>query len=381
MSPRVGIVGVGQTKYERDKRNQNLTEIIFEAAAKALADANMSREEIDGVVLAAHDLVDGVAVTSMTAGAAAGAHLKDETRICEDGAFGVALACLEILSGGCGTVLVVSWSKCSDCNLDIITNLNFDPFFCRPFGLNELIAHALQAMRFMSKYNITEQQAAMVTVKNRLNALGNPLAHLQAKVGINDVLSSRVLSWPLKELDVPPRSDGACAIVLAAEQQAKRASDAVAWIKGMGWATDGYYLGDRDLSELPSLSLAAQKAYRMAGIADPLREIDVAEIHDVSSFHELMEYQALGFCALGQAGQFIEQGIFHIDGNLPVNPSGGALSSNPYASTGLVRVAEAALQVMGRAEGHQVSQVQTVLAHGVSGLCAQSNCVFVLSAD
>lgn len=381
MNPRVGIIGVGQTRYEQDKRKQNLTEIIFEAASKAVADAHMSIEDIGSVVLAAHDLVDGVAVTTASAGAAAGAHLKSETRVCDDGAFGVAMACLEILSGSCDTVLVVSWSKCSDCNLDIITNLNFDPFFYRPIGLNELTVHACQAMCFMNKYDITEDQAAMVTTKNRSNALHNPLAHLQTEVGINDVLRSRVLSWPLKELDIPPRSDGACAIVLAAEEQAKQSSGAVAWIRGMGWATDGYNPGDRDMSQLPSLSLAAKKAYHMAGITDPLNEVDVAEIHDVTSFHELMEYQALGFCAPGQAGQYIEQGIFHIDGRLPVNPSGGVLSSNPYVATGLVRVAEAALQVTGRAQGHQVHQASTALAHGISGLCAQSNCVFVLATE
>jgi acetyl-CoA C-acetyltransferase len=116
----------------------------------------------------------------------------------------------------------------------------------------------------------------------------------------------------------------------------------------------------------------------MAGIKDPIKDIDIAELYDVSSFHELMEYEALGFCKEGEGGKFIDSGATQFDGKLPVNPSGGMLSSNPYTAVGLYRVAEAALQVCGRAGERQVPSVKKALAHGMSGICGQSNCVVIL---
>jgi acetyl-CoA C-acetyltransferase len=117
----------------------------------------------------------------------------------------------------------------------------------------------------------------------------------------------------------------------------------------------------------------------MAGIRDPLKEIDAAELYDVTSYHELMEYEALGFCAGGEGGRLMERGATSLGGELPVNPSGGMLSSNPYTAVGLFRVAEAALQVTGRAAGRQVPGAKVALAHGMSGICGQSNCVAILS--
>lgn len=375
---KVGIIGVAQSKYEA-KKNDHLIDLIFQVSTTALEDAGLTIKDIGTVVMAAHDLIDGRAISTMTLASGTGCYLKDHQRVADDGAFALALAYMRCLSGEFDTALVVSWTKCSEGNLDLVTSLNFDPFIHRPFGLNETVAHAIQSMSYMQRYGITEEQAAQVVVKNRSNALNNPCAHLQSKVTAEEVLDSRLMSWPLKELDLPPNSDGACALVLAKENKTKRGTGHCAWIKGVGWINDTYYMGDKELWRLGSLSLAAQRAYAMAGIRDPLGEIDVAEIHDVSSFHELMEYEALGFCREGEGGKFIERGIPTIDGELPINPSGGALSSNPYTAVGLVRVAEAALQVVGRAGDRQVPGVQTALAHGISGLCGQSNCVVILS--
>ena len=378
MANRVAVIGTSQTKHEAAKRGDNLEDIIFEAARGALCDAELEIGDIDSVVLAAHDQIDGRSVTSMLTAPPAGAHLKDEIRVCEDGAFAVALAWLRLLSGELNTSLVVSWSKLSEGDFDVITSLNFEPMFYRPFGCNYVTAHALQATSYMSRYGITEAQAAKVTVKNRSHALNNPLAHLRQDVTVDDVLGSRLLAWPMKELDLPPHSDGACALVLTTQDKVGRAKDGCAWIKGVGWANDTYYLGDKELWELPSLILAAKRAYQMAGITNPLEQIDVAEVHDISSFHELMEYEALGLCKPGEGGRLNEQGITSMKGKLPTNPSGGTLSSHPYTAVGLIRVAEAALQVMGRAGEHQVSGAETAVAHGASGMCGQSNCVVIL---
>ena len=195
---------------------------------------------------------------------------------------------------------------------------------------------------------------------------------------MTEVLQSPYVSTPLRKLNLPPYSDGACAIVLATEEKAMKSGRPVAWVSGIGWSNDTYFMGDKDLSKLSSLSQAAEKAYAMAAIRNPLKEIDVAELYDVTSYHELMEYEALGFCKEGQAGKLIDSGATSIGGELPVNPSGGMLSSNPYTAVGLFRVAEAALQVSGRAGSRQVPGAITALAHGMSGICGQSNCVTIL---
>ena len=378
---RVAVVGICQTKYEGAKRNSSLAEMIFEAASGALRDAGLRIGDIDTVVLAAHDLMDGRSITSMLTSPPAGAHMKDEIRVADDGAFAVALAWYRVLAGEFGTALVVSWSKLSEGDFDTVTSLNFDPMYYRPLGFNYVTAHAMQAASYMMRYGISESQAAKVVVKNRSNALNNPLAHLRQKVSVDDVLRSKLLAWPLKELDIPPKSDGACAIVLANEERAKGAKGRCAWIKGVGWANDTYYLGDKQLGELPSLAVAAKKAYQMAGVTNPLKQLDVAEVHDLSSYHELMAYEALGFCKLGEGGQLIESGATMMGGVLPVSPSGGVLSTHAHTSVGLVRVAEAALQVMGRAGEHQVPGAKTALAQGASGMCGQSNCVVILGRE
>jgi acetyl-CoA C-acetyltransferase len=381
MGDKVAIIGVAQSKYV-ESSGDALADIIFKASANALEDAHLKINDIESVTLAAHDMVDGRAITSMLTAPPAGAYLKDEIRVAEDGAFAAALACLRILSGDFSTSLVVSWSKCSECANDTlhkVANLSYDPFFYRPFALNDVTSYAIQAQRYTSRHNITEAQAAQVVVKNRANALNNELAHLQSRVTVDNVMNSEPVSLPLKTLDLPPWSDGACALVLANEDIARRSKQPCAWITGFGWASDTYYSGDKDLAELESLSLAANQAYKMAGISNPPKELDVAEIHDITSFQELMEYEALRFCPMGMAGKYLDSGATAIDGDLPVNPSGGCLSSNPYTAVGLIRVAEAALQVMCRAGNHQIPGVKTALAHGISGLCAQSNCVIILS--
>jgi len=381
LSEHVAITGIAQSKCSTDNKKA-LADLIFDVSSEALADAHLKIEELESVTLAAHDMLDGRAITTMLNAAPAGAYLKDEIRVAEDGAFALIMACLRVLSGHFTNSLVVSWYRSSECPADTfhtVANLSYDPFFYRPFALNDVTAHALQAQRYMHKYGISEHHAAQVVKKNRSNGVNNVLAHLRTEVTAEEVLRSNPISSPLKALDLPPLSDGACAMVITSSNKVKSTKKPCAWIKGFGWMNDTYYSGDKELAELESLSLAANQAYQMAGITNPLKQLDVAEIHDITSFHELMEYEALGFCPRGKAGKYVEEGIFETNGELPVNPSGGCLSSNPYTATGLIRAVEAALQVMGRAGEHQIAGAKTSLAHGISGLCAQSNCLFILS--
>jgi acetyl-CoA C-acetyltransferase len=378
MGRRVGIIGVTETRCEATNRRDSTYDLVFDVTSRALRDAGIEQSDIDTVVMAESDQVDGRVIGAMAMALPAHAYGKDEIRVEDDGASAVALAYMRCLSGHFDTAVIVSWSMCSQTDLDVLTGYAFDPFYHRPLGLNWKTAHGVQAMAYTRKYGITEKQAAKVTVKNRSNAVNNENAHLRQEIAIEDVLGSPYVSIPLRKLNLPPYSDGACAIVIATEEKAKQSGRPIAWINGVGWSNSTYYMGDRDLSRLSSLGQAAKKAYSMAGIGDPFKEIDVAELYDVTSYHELMEYEALGFCREGEAGRLIDSGATAMGGELPVNPSGGMLSSNPYVAVGLLRVAEAALQVTNRAHNRQVPGAKTALAHGLSGICGQSNTVVIL---
>ena len=378
MKDGVAIIGVGQTAYLPQRPEEILDEMVFEAASRALVDAGLERRQIDSIVIAAGDEIDGRPISSMLEACPAGAYLKDEIKVTEEGSYAVILGALRILSGVFETALVVSWSKCSEAPVTQVTNYSAEPFFSRSCSLNYITAEAMQVSAYQAKHGLATRAAARVVTKNRKNALRNRLSCIRKPLYLEEVLYSNVIATPIRTLDLAPLCDGACALVLASAEKARELSDKPVWIKGMGWASDTYYLGERDLTSISSLGKASQRAYALAGIANPLEDIDVAEIHDISSYRELMTYEALGFCREGQASTFMEEGTTEINGKLPVNPSGGCLSGNPFFAAGLVRVAEATLQIRGDAGSHQVPGAKTALAQGSYGFCGQGNSVFIL---
>jgi acetyl-CoA C-acetyltransferase len=232
----------------------------------------------------------------------------------------------------------------------------------------------------MTRFSITEEQCAMVSVKNHENACRNPYAQLPMRITVDDVLQSRMLAEPIKLLDASPISDGACAIILARESAATRITERPVWVRGVGYSADPYHLGDRDLSDCDALVQAARRAYRMAGIDDPAKQIDLVELYDAFSYQELLWTEGLGLCTRGEGGNLVASGATRMDGSIPVNPSGGLLSAHTVTVAGLVRMAEAVLQIRGEAEERQLPDVRTAVAHGVNGPCGQSHCVWVLGA-
>jgi acetyl-CoA C-acetyltransferase len=379
MAGKIGILGMGMSKIDGAKKGTKLDDLVFEVASKALNDASLTRMDMDGVVIAACDELDGRSISSMLEAAPAGAYLKDEIKVTDDGSYGVIMAAMRTLSGLFDLTLVVSWCKMSESPVSDVMRMRWDPFYHREFGMNHITTAGLMAGSYLNKYPISEDIPARVVVKNRKNGARNESAHLQTPVTLKEVKSSPIVSWPLKALDCAPESDGACALVLASERKVKELGKTAVWLTGFGWAADSYYLGERDLCDSRSLRLAADKAYKMAKIHNPLKEIDVAEISDFTSYHELIAYEGLGLCGPGKAADLIERGETETEGELPVNPSGGLLSSNPFMAAGLVRVAEAYLQLSGRAGNHQIPDVQKALAQASTGFCAQGNAVFVLS--
>jgi acetyl-CoA C-acetyltransferase len=141
-----------------------------------------------------------------------------------------------------------------------------------------------------------KEQIAKVSVKNLKNALNNPYAHKKGRIKVDDVLRSPMLSYPLRKLNCCPYSDDACAIILASEEKAKKITDNPVWVKGLGYAGDEQWLGDKDFVEwLPPIT-ASRRAYKMAGIEDPGKELDVAEVYNPFTWQELLWYEQFGFC-------------------------------------------------------------------------------------
>jgi acetyl-CoA C-acetyltransferase len=374
---RVAIVGVAQTKYQGHNPASH-AELSYEVTRNALEDAGMTIEDVDNTVTVCNDFWDGRTISSMAITEATGSHRVPTTNVEGDGTYGALMGLMRILSGHHRVTLVVAQSKPSEGIPSVITNAMFDPIYERMLGLDAVNSSALQMRQYMSNYGVTEEQCAKVSVKNHRNARNNPYAHMPLDITVEDVLHSRVLADPIKLLDASPMSDGACAIILADESVAKKRGKKAVWIEGVGHCADAYHLGDRDLAESPALQAAAKRAYGMAGVSDPTRNIDVAELYDAFSYMELMWMEGLGLCRQGEAGAVIDKGVTEMKGKLPVNPSGGVLSAHAVQVAGLARIAEAVLQLRGEAGARQVDGARVALAHGIEGACGQGHCVFVL---
>lgn len=381
MFRRVAIVGYAQTRHQENMQKTR-EDMVFEVVREALRSAGILREELDTVITASTDFLDGRTISNVFLSMANGAFLKDESKVEEDGAFALYYAMMRILAGTHDVALVSAHTQTSTYSPHLVSFFTLDPLFDRQIGiLNDVAAAAIQARMYMNRYGVSEEHAAMVSLKNLGNAARNPNAHRRLPdLTMEEVLNSRLYYDPVRELMMSPRSDGACVVLIASEEKAREITDSPVWIEGAGCCQDGY-LRDRNLHALDSLKSAAERAYGMAGVKDPYAELDVAEISERFAHEELMMYEALGLCREGKGKVLIEEGLTERYGELPVNPSGGALAADPGCATGLVRVIEAAKQLRGEAAGYQIPEVSRALAHGQFGMCAQKNTVFILGGD
>jgi acetyl-CoA C-acetyltransferase len=223
-------------------------------------------------------------------------------------------------------------------------------------------------------------QCAGVVVKNRRNALKNPLASFPADLSVDEVLNGPPLAWPLSRRETSEHVDGAVVMVLASGKRAAALAEKPVWILGAGWCNGSASLESRDWSALPYLEKAARMAYRQAGIKDPWDEIDFAEVDDTYAYKELQSLEALGLCGFGEAGMLLEQGTFDPDGEFPVNVSGGSLGVGSLLDgTGLHRALEAVLQLRGEAGARQLEDASIGLVQSWRGVPTTSGAVAVLS--
>jgi len=376
----IAIVGVAQTRFERKKPDKTAYDLVFEMTRSALDDAGLTINDIDNVVTVSNDFLDGRTISSMAVGDAAGAHDKNISTVEGDGTFGAFYGAMRVL-GGFRATLVVAHSKGSEGDVKTVTNGMFDPIYQRHLGLESISSSALQANAYMDRYGISEEEIALVSVKNHGNARQNPFAQMPMDLTVGDVMRSKKIADPIKLLDCSPVSDGAAAIIITDAVTAQKAKKQPVWIRGIAHCSDDYFLGDRDLADPKALSQAAAKACKMAGIDDPLKTIDVVELYDAFSYMEPLWLEGLGFCAPGHGMRILKDGITAMSGSLPVNPSGGVLSAHAVLVAGLVRIIEATIQLRGEAGGRQVKGAKTALAHGINGPCGQSHCVWILSRE
>ena len=377
---RVAITHVAQSAGGESR--ESLMDFTYQVNREILDKAGLKRADVGCIIAGSADIFhSGLSCANAFDWDGIGAFLKEGSRA-EESAFSFIYGCMRILSGQYDTVLVTALVKGSENpDNDPITSFYGDPFYLRPLGMNESAVAAMQMRQYMDRYGIKEEQCAAVAVKNLGNALFNPYAHKKRRVSLDDVMGSERVYDPLKALECAPKSDGVVAVLLASEEKAKKLTGKPVWLSGYGCSMDHFIPGDRDLLK-GELRKAAAKAYKMAGIRDPLKRIDVAEVCEPYAFQELLWCEQLGFCKEGEGGNLIESGMTGMDGSLPVNPSGGVLATNPYPARGLYRIAEAALQIKGQAGEHQVpKKVKTALAHSTHGFGGQCHSVIILSAQ
>jgi acetyl-CoA C-acetyltransferase len=386
MARRVGICAVAQTTYEHDKKDirfQGMALDVLEALREQM-EVTFPRHEkgktgIDMTISVSDDIFDARTISDNGMTDVLGAHFGCEEKVTQEGIQAVYYGMAAIMSGHCDMVLIIGHCKESQPeSRNMVTHMAFDPFFTRPVGLDFCAAAGLQAQAYMEKTKITEEQLAKVVVRARQNASKNPYVPEAAPVTLEEVMASEMLADPIRSLHAYPVSDGAVGMVLAAEKIAKKVTKHPVWVTGTGNCMDSFFLGDRDLTSNFALKKAAERAFKRAGVTDPRAAFDVMEISDQYAYQLPMWAEGLGLCDEGAGGRWIDA-----DGpeKAHVNPSGGMLAGNPLILGGLVRAAEAALQLQGTAGDRQVDGAKTALAHGVMGPAGQFHSVITLQRN
>jgi acetyl-CoA C-acetyltransferase len=350
MEKEIAVVGTGSTNFEPDTSKWNWKELMYEAASKAYEDAGLNpRKEIDSFVTCAEDYWEGFSIFDEFVPDQLGAVLRPTCTVCGDGLQGLAVACMQILSGMVDVVAVESHSKISDLKTynDVVL-FAFDPVYNRPLAGHPYYVAGMEMNRFLEKSGNTERQCAGVVSKNMRNALKNPRAAYGKDVSVDDVMASEHMFTPAKDMDISKLADGSIVLVLARADKAKGITDKPVWIKGFGWNSATPWLESRKWGKAKYAKGAAKMAYKMADI-EP-QDIGFAEVDDKFSYKELQHLEAVGLAEKGKAGSDLEAGRYNADGEVPVNVSGGSLGcGNLIEASGLHRALEVVLQLRGEA--------------------------------
>ncbi len=364
------VIGVGQTKHDVKRIDVSMPGLLREAALRALDDAGIGFGDVDAVVIGkAPDMFEGVVMPEIFLADALGAAGKPMLRVHTAGSVGGSTAVVAaqlVQSGAFERVLTVAFEKQSESNAMWALTLKIPFQQSVVAGAGGYFAPLIRA--YMRRSGAPEDTGIRVALKDRLNALKNPYAHLQFPgITFEQVASSPMLWDPIRFLETCPSSDGACAMVLASEGAARRAPGPPAWVHATAMKSEPTMFAGRDQVNPRAGRDCARELYRKAGIGDPRRDLDAAEVYVPFSWFEPMWLENLGFAPEGSGWKLVYDGATALEGEIPWNPSGGVLSSNPIGASGMLRFAEAALQVRGRAGEHQVPGARKALGHAYGG--------------
>lgn len=387
MSETVAVLGTFQTQFKTHHPEHTFAEQAQTAAAGALQSAGMTPDDIDAVVFSlAPTYFMGVADADRWSIDYIFGAGKPMMRVHTGGATGgsaLQAAYSLVRSGLHRSVLIVGAERIAETpDAQRVLNLIFDVFYERDIPLSTNTSVALWTTRYLQRYGFTPEDTARVVVRARRNAMRNPHAHLKGNVTIEEVLASPMISYPIRLFDICPRSSGSAAMIVGNMQMAKRFSSRPAFLNGLASRTTTYWIGDRmtpsadsDFVNFDLAETVGRRCYQLAGITDPLSEIQVVELYDPYSILTPIQLERLGFCGLGTALRLEREGLWDAQGgSVAVNPSGGTLCTNPIAVTGLVRAIDAANQVMGKAGAMQVPGVKNALSSAIGGIAQFYNC-------
>jgi acetyl-CoA C-acetyltransferase len=366
MAEQCAVVGIGPTHHKKRRDDVSIPGLLREAALRALDDAEMTFADIDAVVIGkAPDAFEGIVQPELFLADALGAAGKPMLRVHTAGSVGGSTFIVGahlVESRIHERVLAISWEKQSE------GNAQWGLAGGRSRGIGAGGAFAPWIRAYIEQTGAPDYIGWQVAVKDRLNALKNPYAHLQiADISIEKVKESPMLWDPLRFLESCPSSDGACAVVLTDEAGGKRASKPAAWVAATAVRSELGVFPGRDPVRPQAGVECAHDVYRQAGISVPRQEIDIAELYVPFSWYEPMWLEGHDIAGPGEGWKMVESGETELTGSFPVNPSGGVLSSNPIGASGMLRFAEAALQVRGLAGEHQVDGARTALAQAYGG--------------
>ncbi|MCP3984840.1 MAG: thiolase domain-containing protein [bacterium] len=370
MAELCGVIGIGQTQYAAKRQELSMPGLLREAAERALEDADCTWADIDAVVIGkAPDMFEGVMMPELFLNDAIGGAYKPMLRVHTAGSVGGSTAIVAaslVQSGIHDRVLTVAYEKQSESNATWALTISMPFSVATVAGAGGYFAPLVRG--YIRRSGAPEDTGIRVAVKDRQNALKNPLAHLQLEDISFDMVADSPMLWdPIRYLETCPSSDGACAMVMAKESIATDSTRPAAWIHATEMRSEPTMFSGRD-QVMPRATLDnAASLYKKAGIQNPRSEIDCAEIYVPFSWFEPMWMEGMLFAPINEGWKMTYEGSTALDGDLPVNMSGGVLSSNPIGASGMIRFAEAALQVRGMAGEHQIDGARKALGHAYGG--------------
>jgi acetyl-CoA C-acetyltransferase len=366
MAEPAAIIGFGQTKHAKARADLSMPGLCREAATRALEDAGLDWKDIDAVVIGkAPDAFEGVMQPELFLADALGSAGKPMIRVHTAGSVGgstVVVAAHLVEAGIHARVLAVAWEKQSE------GNAQWGLAGGRSGGIGAGGAFAPFIRSYIERTNAPEYIGWQVAVKDRLNALKNPYAHLRLPdISLEKVKESPMLWDPIHFLESCPSSDGAAAVVIGNADEARKAPRPPAWIIASAVRSEPTQFPGRDAVRPQAGVDCAHDLYRQAGITNPAQEIDAAELYVPFSWYEPMWLEGHDIAGPGEGWKMVDRGDTELTGSFPVNPSGGVLSSNPIGASGMLRLAEAANQVRGQAGEHQVEGARIALGQAYGG--------------